>query len=179
MYIDTTTNEWGLTPAAIMQRHPLTVFPDPFSPLEQYAQVADQPQPFFDAATHKTVEQQPLWSERGYLQQWHVVPLNEKELAHLQAERLAAEQTALDSNRITISRTQGLIYIYRMLRVTEADIEIQMESLEDEDTRYEATLYFRSATWDSDNQYVLAFGACIGWDTPAKVEHAFRAARGL
>jgi len=179
MYIDTTTNEWGLTQAAIMQRHPLTVFPDPFAPLEQYALVTDQPQPAFDATTHKAVELAPLENEDGYLQQWEVVSLDEAELAQLEAERLAAEKAARDAARITISRTQGLIYIFRNLRVTEADVEALIAGMTDEDAKYEAGLYFRAATWDSDNPHVLMFGAGIGLDTPAKLEDAFRAAQAL
>lgn len=179
MYIDTTTNEWGLTQAAIMQRHPLTVFPDPFVPLEQYAVVADLPPPAFDQATHKAVELEPLASEGGYMQQWEVVPLSAEELAQWEAERLSTEKAARDSARITISRTQGLVYIYRSMRVTEVDIEAQIESLADQDSRYEAGLYFRAATWDSDNPHVLVFGAGIGWDTPAKLEQAFRSALAL
>lgn len=179
MYIDTTTNEWGLTQAAIMQRHPLTVFPDPFVPLEQYAVVADQPPPAFDQATHKAVELAPLEGEGGYQQQWGVVPLDNGELAQLEAERLAAERAARDAARITISRTQGLVYIYRTLRVTEADVEAMIGGMTDEDEKYEAGLYFRAATWDSDNPHVLMFGAGIGLDTPAKLEDAFRAAQTL
>ncbi|WP_394680871.1 hypothetical protein [uncultured Comamonas sp.] len=179
MYIDTTTNEWGLTQAAIMQRHPLTVFPDPFVPLEQYAQVVDQPQPAFDATTHKTVELPPVEGEGGFLQQWAVVPLSSEELAQLEADRLAAEKAARDAARITISRTQGLVYIYRNLRVTEADVETLIAGMDDEDAKYEAGLYFRASTWDSDNPHVLMFGAGIGLDTPAKLEEAFRAAQAL
>lgn len=179
MFIDTTTKEWGLSQADIMQRHPLTVFPDPFVALEQYAQVEDQPQPAFDVASHKAVEVKPLETEGGYLQQWEVVPLSAEELAQLEAKRLAAEKAARDAARITISRTQGLVYIFRNLRVTEADVEALIAGMEDEDAKYEAGLYFRAATWDSDNPHVLMFGAGIGLDTPAKLEGAFRTAQTL
>ncbi|MGE8491569.1 hypothetical protein [Comamonas sp.] len=179
MYIDKETGDYPLSPTAIMQRHPLTVFPDPFVPLEQYAWVADRPQPAFDHVTHKAVELAPLETEDGYLQQWDVVPLDDDELAQLEVERLAAEKADRDAARITISRTQGLVYIYRSLRVTEADVEALIAGMTDEDAKYEAGLYFRAATWDSDNPHVLMFGAGIGLDTPAKLEDAFRAAQAL
>ncbi|MCD2164644.1 hypothetical protein [Comamonas koreensis] len=168
-----------MSQADIMQRHPSTIFPEPFVPLEQYQQVLDQPQPGFDGATHKAVEVEPLETEDGYLQQWEVVPLSAEELAQLEAERLAAEQAARDAARITISRTQGLVYIYRNLRVTEAEVEALIAGMEDEDAKYEAGLYFRAATWDSDNPHVLMFGAGIGLDTPTKLEDAFSAALTL
>lgn len=179
MYIDTTTNEWGLTPADIMQRHPLTIFPEPFAPLEQYALVIDQPQPDYDADTHKLAEVPPELVGDEWLQQWAEVALTAEEIAQRAAKRAAAERAARDAARITVSRTQGLVYIWRTLRVTEADVEAMIAGIADDDDRYEAGLYFRAATWDSDNAHVLMFGAGIGLDTPAKLEAAFRAAQAL
>lgn len=179
MYIDTTTNEWGLTPTDIMQRHPMTIFPEPFAPLEQYALVTEQPQPAYDADTHKLVEAAPELVDDEWLQRWVEVELTAEEISQRAAAQAAAEQAARDAARITISRTQGLVFIWRTLRVTEADIEAMIASMEDEDDKYEAGLYFRAATWDSDNAHVLMFGAGIGLDTQAKLEDAFRAAKAI
>lgn len=156
MYIDTTTNEWGLTQAAIMQRHPLTVFPDPFVPLEQYALVADQPQPVFDQATHKAVQLEPLESEGGYQRQWEVVPLDDDELAQLEAERLAAEQAARDAARVTVTKRQALLALFDLRGIKNDDIEAQINLVPDEHDRYRALVDWQgSAAIESDSPTVL------------------------
>ena len=124
MYIDTTTNEWGLSQADIMQRHPLTIFPDPFVPLEQYAVVVDEPQPAYNPESHKLVEIEPALDSGEWRQQWAVVELSAAELDQLQAERLAAEKAAKDAARIIVSRTQGLIALYRLRGIEESAIQV-------------------------------------------------------
>jgi hypothetical protein len=157
MYIDTTTNEWGLTQAAIMQRHLLTVFPDPFVPLERYALVVDQPQPAFDAATHKAVELVPLEGEEGYLQQWEVVPLDADELAQLESERLAAEQAARDAARVIVTKRQALLALFDLRGIKNDDIEAQINLIPDEVNRYRALVDWQgSAAIESDSPTVLA-----------------------
>lgn len=180
MYFDKETREFGLSPADIIGRHAHNMsFPVPFEAPERYVLITPVDPPEFDPDTHKAVPVEPLETEDGYVQQWEVVPLDDDELAQLEAERLAAEQAARDAARITISRTQGLVYIYRNLRVTEGDVEALIEGMEDADAKYEAGLYFRAATWDSDNPHVQMFGAGIGLETPAQLEEAFRAAQSL
>lgn len=180
MYIEIETGHYPLNPEDIIARHGHAMsFPVPFEAPEGYALVTPTDPPELDPATHKAVLMAPLETEYGYLQQWEVVPLDDDELAQLEAERMAAEQAARNAARITISRTQGLVYIYRTLRVTEANVEALIEGMADEDAKYEAGLYFRAATWDSDNPHVLMFGAGIGLDTPASLEEAFRAAQTL
>ncbi|GAB2731489.1 hypothetical protein GCM10027195_44460 [Comamonas sediminis] len=160
MFIDTTTKEWGLSQADIMQRHPLTVFPDPFVPLEQYAQVEDQPQPTFVQATHKAVELAPVQTEEGYLQQWEVVPLSDEELAQRETERLAAEQAARDAARVTVTKRQALLALFDMKGIKNEDIEAQINLIPDEFDRYRALVDWQgSAAIESDSPTVLLLAA--------------------
>lgn len=80
----------------------------PFEAPERYVLVALSDPPEFDPATHKAVAVKPLEGEGGYLQQWEVLPLDDGELAQLEAERLAAEQAARDAARVTVTKCQAL-----------------------------------------------------------------------
>ncbi len=160
MYIDIETGDYPLSTGAIMLRHPLTVFPDPFVPLEQYALVADQPQPAFNVATHKAVELTPLETEEGYLQQWEVVPLSAEELAQREAERLAAEQAARDAARVTVTKRQALLALFDMKGIKNDDIEAQISLIPDEVDRYRALVDWQgSAAIESDSPTVLQLAA--------------------
>ncbi len=156
MFIDTTTKEWGLSQADIMQRHPSTIFPEPFVPLKEYQQVLDQPQPGFDGATHKAVEVKPLETEDGYLQQWEVVALSDEELAQREADRLAAEQAARDAARVTVTKRQALLALFDLRGIRNEDIEAQINLIPDEFDRYRALVDWQgSAAIESDSPTVL------------------------
>ena len=178
-YIDLDTGEYPLFAFDIMSRNPLTGFPEPFAPLPNYALVAQTDTPTFDAETHKAVEGEPLQAGDSYTQTWLVQALTQDELDQRAAERAAVEQAARDAARITISRTQGLIFLYRTLGIKESDIDSMIADPENESDSYEAGLYFRAANWESDNPFVLLLGQRVGLDTPAKLEAAFRAAQTL
>lgn len=75
--------------------------------------------------------------------------------------------------KITISRTQGLLWIFRNKQVKDSDIRIMISGMEDESVKYEAEQYFEAATWDSDNVYVQMIADNIGLDTPDKIKQAF------
>ena len=162
-----------------MSRHPMTIFSDPFVPFEHYVIVEESVPPAFDAETHQAVEGEPHQSGDGYTQTWLVQSLTQDELDQREAERAAADQAARDAARITISRTQGLIFLYRTLGVMESHIDAMLAEQEDEAERYEAGLYFRAANWESDNPFVMMLGERVGLDTPEKLQAAFAQAQTL
>lgn len=183
MYYNAETDEWPFTEADVRKHFEdagiAVGWSSPFTPIAPFIAPVRVEPPTFDGATHKRVEVAPLLVDNEWLQRWAVVALTAEEIAQRAAEQAAAEQAERDAARITVSRTQGLVFIWRTLRVTEADVEAMIAGIEDEGAKYEAGLYFRAATWDSDNPHVLMFGAGIGLDTPAKLEDAFRAAKAL
>ncbi|MCD2164888.1 hypothetical protein [Comamonas koreensis] len=149
-----------MSQADIMERHPSTLFPEPFAALEQYQQVLDQPRPGFDGATHKAVEVEPLETEDGYFQQWEVVALSAEELAQLEADRLAAEQAARDATRVTVTKRQALLALFDMKGIKNEDIEAQINLIPDEFDRYRALVDWQgSAAIESDSPTVLLLAA--------------------
>lgn len=179
MYMHKETKEFGLSASDIMSRHPSTSFAIPFEPLPEYVWYADAAPPEHDADSHKAVEIEPVEQGGEWVQQWEIVPLTESELHEREQARIAAEQAAREAARVTISRTQGLVYLYDALQVTEGDVQALIDGMEDTTARYKAGLYFRAATWDSDNVYVAMLAAAVGLDSPAKLEAAFRAAKSI
>ena len=176
-YIDKETFEYPLFAFDIISRYPLTGFPEPFAPLPRYALVPESTPPAFDAQSHKAVEVDPAQDGENFVQVWSVQPLTQDELDQRAADHVATEKASRDAARITISRTQGLIYLYRTLAVKESDIDAMLAGHEDEDTRYEAGLYFRAGVWESDNPFVLMLCQRVGLDTPEKLQAAFSAAK--
>lgn len=86
-------------------------------PFESYSMVEP---PAHDPATHKAVQIAPKKAGGVLTQKWKVVALDADELAIREAERLAQEQAEREANRIIITRTQGLITLYRLKGVQEA-----------------------------------------------------------
>lgn len=80
------------------------------------------------------------------------------------------------ANKITISRTQGLLWIFRNTGVKDTDILLKISEIENEITRYEAEKYFEASTWDSNNVYVEMIAESIGLDSYEKIQQAFKEA---
>ena len=177
-YVDKETLEYPLSAIDIMSRNPLTGFPEPFVPLPRYAFVPESVVPAFDAETHKPVHGCKQIGE-DFVQTWTLLALTPEELEQRAAEREAADKAARDAARVTITRTQGLIFLYRALGIKESDIDSMIADPENGSDSYEAGLYFRAANWESDNPFVLLLGQRVGLDTPEKLESAFRAAQTL
>jgi hypothetical protein len=99
-------------------------------------------------------------TEDGYLQQWEVLPLNDDELAQLEAERLAAEQAARDAARVTVTKRQALLALFDMKGIKNDDIEAQISLIPDDVDRYRALVDWQgSAAIESDSPTVLALAA--------------------
>ena len=143
------TGEFGIGIDAVRRRYPEVSLPEigDYGDYEYYAPVV----PVFDPATQYPVEIAPHAGE----QQWQIMPR---------------------SIRITITRTQGLVYLFREYRVKESEVQGLIDAIEDPDKRYEADLYFKAATWDDDNEYVAMFAAAVGLVTPEIRKAAFAAA---
>ena len=172
MFVQTDT---GLICSAqeMIAANPLTCPTIPLAPYDGYALLADVPAPAHNPAVQRIERAAHAVLTGGqWLPQYSVVALTPE-------ERAAAEQAAAAAARITITRTQGLIYLWRELQVKESDVLALIAGMEDEGPRYEADLYFRAANWDSDNPCVGMFAAAVGLDTPQKREAAFTAAKAI
>ncbi|MBB6578016.1 hypothetical protein HNP33_002084 [Comamonas odontotermitis] len=179
MYIDTTTQEWGLTQAEIMQRHPMTVFPEPFAPLEQYAKVVDQPQPACNAETHKLIEAKPKLINGEWQQQWRKVALTESELEQRVAEQAAAEQAAKDAARITVTKRQVLLALFLRKGIKADQIDAVINAIPDETQRYMARVdWDGAAAIESDSQTVGMLSQALGL-TEAEMPDLFDFAQAL
>ena len=163
MYIDTTTQEWGITQVEIMQRHPMTVFPEPFAPLEQYAKVVDQPQPACNAETHKLIEAKPKLNNGEWQQQWRKVALTESELEQRVADQAAAEQAAKDAARITVTKRQACLALFDLRGIKKDQIAAALAQIPDPDQRYRAEVDWEDARdFESDSPTMLMLAAALG-----------------
>lgn len=95
------------------------------------------------------------------------------------SKKKTAAQVAKDSrvsSRITISRTQGLIWIFRNTSLRDSDILSHIQKIEDSNLKYEAEKYFEAHIWDSDNVYVQMISSFVGLDSYEKIQLAFKEA---
>lgn len=144
-YIDTTTLEYPITPDLMRARHPDTLFPEPFEPLDRYAPVPFGTVPAHDAATHKAVEIAPVEQDGQWLQQWEVVPLTAEEI---EAARIAALPLVPD----VCTPAQGLVALYVLKSITESDITTALAQIPDHVQRYTAQIgYSRATEWRMDS----------------------------
>lgn len=179
--INTKTGAWGLSEGDVKSwaiEQGLTVLWSlPFEPIEPFAFYAESAPPAHDPATHKAVQIKPGKVVGVLTQKWAVVTLDADELAIREAERLAQEQAEREANRIIITRTQGLITLYRLKGVQEAGIQALIDQIPDEAERYEAGLYFRAANWHSDDKFVQQIAPHVGAETDADLRALFECAR--
>lgn len=176
MIVDTSDGRI-VSAAEMIAANPLTCPTVPLQLYDGYAWLEDVPPPEYDPATHR-VERLPVAvkSAKKWVPQYDVIALTQAEIAQRDAEQAAAEQAARDAARIKITRTQGLVYLFREYRVKESEVQGLIDAIEDPDKRYEADLYFKAATWDDDNEYVAMFAAAVGLVTPEIRKAAFAAA---
>lgn len=93
-YIHIETGEYPVTQDQIRARNPSTLFPDPFAPVDGYAQVEFGTVPAFDPATHKAVEAAPSLTDGKWVQVWDVVALTEGEITKRARDAKAAATSA-------------------------------------------------------------------------------------
>ncbi|WP_287918075.1 hypothetical protein [Comamonas sp.] len=157
MYINTTTQEYPLLPAAIMLRHPSTIFPTPFVPPEPYVRVQPSAPPEHDSATHAPQETAPLLIEGEWVQQWTLVEI----------EPVAEPVPA------SISRRQGRLALLTLGLLDETETAIA--AIENDIDRREAQIEYEADTWERANPFLAQFWAQLG-GTPGSLDDAFRLA---
>lgn len=95
-YLNTDSLEYPISEQQINDLHPLTVFPQPFSPPEPFVWVFPSPQPQFDAVSKYVVEGSPALSDKGHWEQaWEVRGLSEEVAAANRIAAFRAKQVAL------------------------------------------------------------------------------------
>lgn len=164
---NTVTSEFALTSADVRswfaQRGIAAMITDDFEgvliPFESYASTD---QPAHDAATHKVVQVKPAKVGGVLTQKWSVVPLAGDELAQIEAERLAAEQAAVEAARVVVTKRQALLALFDLKGVKDSDIDAQIELIPNEMQRYRARVDWQgSASIESDSPTVLMLAAAL------------------
>ena len=164
---NTETGEFGLTPADMSswfaQQGRAAMIADDFEgKLEQFESYASTDQPAHDAATHKVVQVKPAKVGGVLTQKWSVVPLAGDGLAQLEAERLAAEQAAVEAARVVVTKRQALLALFDLKGVKDSDIDAQIEQIPDETQRYRARVDWQgSASIEPDSPTVLMLAAAL------------------
>ena len=164
---NTETGEFGLTPADVRswfaQQERAAMIAEEFEgKLEQFESYASAEQPVHDASTHKVVQVKPAKVGGVLTQKWSVVPLIADELAQIEAERLAAEQAAVEAARVVVTKRQALLALFELKGVKDSDIDAQIELIPNETQRYRARVDWQgSASIESDSPTVLMLAAAL------------------
>ena len=164
---NTETGEFGLTPTDMSswfaQQGRAAMIADDFEgKLEQFESYASADQPAHDASTHKVVQVKPTKVGGVLTQKWSVVPLAGDELAQIEAERLAAEQAAVEAARVVVTKRQALLALFDLKGVKDSDIDAQIELIPDETQRYRARVGWQGlASIESDSPTVLMLAAAL------------------
>lgn len=164
---NTETGEWGKSAndmrSGFAQAGRVAMIADDFTGvLEQWESYAITEQPEHDPLTHKVVQIEPIEISGMLTQQWEVVPLNADELAQIEAQRVADEKAAADAARITITKRQALLALFDLRGIKDADIDAQIELIEDETQRYRARVDWQgAASIESDSPTVLMIAAAL------------------
>ena len=141
-------------PAAIADE-----FEGELGPFVSYAK-ADAPE--YDATTHKAVQIAPAEIDGVMTQQWEIVELTAQELEQRESERLAAEQAAKDAARITVTKRQALLALFDLRGIKDSDIDVQIDLIPDEVTRYRAKVdWAGSVAIESDSPTVLMLAQAL------------------
>ena len=177
---NTETGEWGLHEGDVKsyfaQQDITVIWSDPFEPREPFERYAESTPPAHDASTHKVVQIKPAKVGGVLTQKWSVVPLAGDELAQIEAERLAAEQAAIEAARIVVTKRQALLALFDLKGVKDTDIDAQIELIPDETQRYRARVDWQgSASIESDSPTVLMLANALSLseqDLAELFEHA-------
>ncbi len=180
--INSKSGEWGLTVAdmrnVFAQRGQVAMVSEEFEgDLEEFSTYSMSPRPEFDSNTQRCEQAAPVFVAGVLTQQWTVVALSPAEQDALAAERAAQEQEERAARRLVITRTQGLITLYRLKGVTESDVQALIDQIPAAGERYEAGLYFRAASWHSDDKFVLQIAPAIGAHTESELRALFEYAQ--
>lgn len=169
-FINTATNEYPVSFAALRDAYPLTLFPEDFSgAFGDYAPVFTADAPAYNAATEKIVETAPQLQNGQWTQTWEVVPLTEQEI---EASRIAALPTSC-------TPAQGLVALYTLKGITETDVLDAIAGIEDDTQRYIARVAYDKATmWERSSASMQTLAALLGL-TEADLDALFTAAAGV
>lgn len=79
-YLNTETMDYPVTIEKIKMANPLTLFPEPFEPIDPYVLVAPTEPPEHDPLTHRAQEAEPVLVDGEWIQAWEVVALTTEEI---------------------------------------------------------------------------------------------------
>lgn len=152
-YIHIETKEYPLTAGDIIVRHSANVsFPNPFEPLPEYALVQSVTLPEYNAETHYMVEGVPEEKEGEFFATWEVIAYTEAELAEKQAQKEAEEKA---KSLVVVPRHKGLLALFQLKGIKEGDISSIISQMEDQDSAYVASIYFKNPEWHNDDPWVI------------------------
>ena len=153
-YINTDTGDYPVTLADIKAAHPLTLFPSDFAEaFGDYAPVQPVAAPDYDSATHKAVELPPVLVEGEWRQSWAVDPLSQQEI----------DAALLAGVPQSCTPAQGLVALFAVKGITDADVATAIAGIPDAAQRYTAQIGFTRATvWERTSATMQAMAALLG-----------------
>ena len=153
-YINTDTGDYPVTLADIKAAHPLTLFPSDFDgAFGNYAPVQPVAVPAHDAATHKAVELPPVLVGGEWRQAWAVDPLSQQEI----------DAALLAGVPQSCTPAQGLVALFAVKGITDADVATAIAGIPDAAQRYTAQIGFTRATvWERNSATMQAMAALLG-----------------
>ena len=153
-YINTETGEYHVTLAQLNAAHPLTLFPSDFAEaFGDYAPVQPVAAPDYDSATHKAVELPPVLVEGEWHQSWAVDPLSQQEI----------DAALLAGVPQSCTPAQGLVALFAVKGITDADVATAIAGIPDAAQRYTAQIGFTRATvWERNSATMQAMAALLG-----------------
>lgn len=153
-YINTLTGEYPVTFEQLRAQYPQTMFPQDFAgDFEHFASVSMDDYPAYDAATHKVVALAPVLTDGEWQQAWDVVALSQQEID-------AARQAGIPTS---CTPAQGLVALYAVKGITEADVNAAIAAIPDPVQRYTAQIGFQRATvWERGSATMQAMAVLLG-----------------
>ncbi len=153
-FINSATSAYPITFQQLRDAHPLTLFPSDFDgAFGNYAPVQPVAVPAHDAATHKAVELPPVLVGGEWRQAWAVDPLSQQEI----------DAALLAGVPQSCTPAQGLVALFAVKGITDADVATAIAGIPDAAQRYTAQIGFTRATvWERNSATMQAMAALLG-----------------
>lgn len=153
-YINTLTGDYPVTFEQLRAQYPQTMFPQDFAgDFEHFAAVSMDDYPAYDAATHKVVALAPVLTDGEWQQAWEIVALSQQEI----------DDALLAGVPSSCTPAQGLVALFVVNGITEADVATAIAGIPDAAQRYTAQIGFTRATaWERNSATMQALAALLG-----------------
>lgn len=159
-----------VTAQQMIAANPLTCPTAPMVPYDGYAMLAEIPAPAYDPATQRVERAEYAVLHAGQWQpQYSVIALTEDEIDAERKARIPQQCTP----------AQGLVALFALKGITDADLLTAIGNIQDEVQRYTAMTGFQRATeWRRDSPTMQAMAQLLGL-TEADLDALYTYATGV